>query len=314
MNKELAVSVQTSGWFNPLFGGEANAFEAFAFLKSCGFDAIDYNIDTKYPSADVRAEKLGGFYAQDIETILDYYRPVKEALDKAGVTVAQAHAPFPLHIENNEAMNDFLLASVEKCCAVCQMLECPAIVVHPWTGPDKKYEREVNLAMYRRMIPIGKKYGVKLCLENMLGWAAGHHISGACANVEEAVWYIDTLNSEAGEEIFGFCYDIGHANVAGNNLRNDVLTLGHRLTVLHLHDNDARRDQHLAPYTSKATSRGNTTDWDGFLSGLHEIGYRGALNFETFAAFVHTPIEGAPSMLRYIADIGKYFRKRVLEA
>lgn len=313
MKKELGVSIQTSGWYNPLYGGDKNPVEAFTKLKEFGFDAIDYNIDIKYGFADIKAGKHSAFYSQDIETILEYFRPVKEALDKTGVFVGQTHAPFPSYVEGNDDINEHIIEVIGKCMAVCQYLECPAIVVHPYTNTkDRDMQREVNLALYRKLIPYAKKYGVKVCLENMVGHGLGVRTTrGACADMHETVFYIDTLNAEAGEDVFGFCLDLGHANITGNSIYHDILDLGHRLTVLHIHDNDAQNDLHLAPYTCKSAGHNNITHWNGLMRGLRQIGYRGTINFETFASFINTPIEAAPAMLSYIGIIGKYFRDKI---
>lgn len=317
MKKALAISVQTSGWYNPLFGGDSNAREAFTKLKELGFEAIDYNIDTKYGKNDILAGRPSEFYSQDLETILDYYRPIKEILDDVGIEVAQTHAPYPSYmgnVDNPDEFNQHLVEVIGKCIAVCQLLECPAIVVHPYSNSkDLEKQHAVNFKLYRSLIPYGKKYGVKVCLENMPTTSVGaHYARGACSDMNETVWYIDTLNAEAGEDIFGFCLDIGHANLTGNNLYEDILKLGHRLTVLHIHDNDARGDLHLAPYTCKSPGRSNIVHWNGLLRGLRKIGYKGAINFETFAALINTPKVLIPSLLRYIADAGRYFRETIL--
>ena len=169
----------------------------------------------------------------------------------------------------------------------------------------------MNMQMYPKLIPAAKKYGVKICLENMFAFIGGHGIARACANVDEACRYIDALNEMAGEEVFGFCYDVGHANLLSCNLYEDIKTLGHRLTVLHIHENDGRLDSHCIPYTYKNGKIG-TTDWEGFLKGLKEIGYEGPLNFETFAALQDVPREVVGELLKLISAIGNYFRKSIL--
>ncbi len=301
MNKELQVAVTPSHWFD-----DNNPFESFKFIKECGFDSIDFAICAKYPYADLKVGKRSEFFSKDIEEILEYYRPIKEALDKNGIVLCQSHAIFPPYTPDEEFMVH-LYDVIEKNFAVCNYLGCSNMVVHPWSNYDKEVERKANLEYYTSLIPMAKKYGVKVCLENMFFKNAGTNLGGCCSSAKEAVWYIDTLNEIAGEEIFGYCFDLGHANLCRRNFFEEIKTLGHRLTVLHLHDNNAVDDQHLAPMTQRMT------DWNGFIQGLCEINYRGSVSFESGHSLADIPKDLYPSMLRYTADVGKYIRKRILE-
>lgn len=267
-------------------------------------------MDHTLPVKNICDGTLNTFYDATIEELLERYRPVKEALERNKVSFGQAHAPFPCYIDGADKVNSYLIQVFEKECAILQYLGCPALVVHPFSCKDKEKEKEVNLSMYRQLIPAAKKYGVKICLENMFQFPKGHGVVGACGDAAEACWYIDTLNAEAGADVFGYCLDIGHANLCGRNLRNEIRLLGNRLTILHIHDNEGLNDLHLIPYTQKANGR-NTTDWEGFLEGLRDIHYQGTLNFETFAGLYDVPKELIPSFLRLIADIGQYFKSRI---
>ncbi|MBQ6614523.1 MAG: sugar phosphate isomerase/epimerase [Clostridia bacterium] len=304
--KELSISVQTAGWLNPLFG-EGRADEAFEFIKKCGFESLDYNIDTKLVPKQIDKNDKGTFFIKSTDEILEYYAPMKEALDKTGITLTQAHAPFPLFRRSSEEMSDFLIEALEKCLAACKFLGIPAIVTHPCNYLDRENEKRCNLALFRRIMPIAKEYGVKICLENVPNVQAGHVVSGTCCDVNEAIEYIDTFNEEAGEDIFGFCFDIGHANISSTNVYDYLKKMGHRLTVLHLHDNDAVSDQHLAPMTQRKT------DWDGLIMGLRDINYRGPINFEACKSIMNYPKELIPAMLTYTAEVGKYIRTKILE-
>ncbi|MBQ1729247.1 MAG: DHH family phosphoesterase, partial [Oscillospiraceae bacterium] len=140
-------------------------------------------------------------------------------------------------------------------------------------GADTRHE--INIRLFSSLIPDAKRTGVKILLENMfVSWKA-KRIEAICADMGEACAYIDELNAIAGEEIFGFCYDSGHAALLGKNQEKAIRTLGHRLLALHLHDNDGVSDSHRFPYYG-------ITDWETVLRALHEIGYSGTLNFETF--------------------------------
>ena len=52
-------------------------------------------------------------------------------------------------------------------------------------------------------------------------------------------------------------------------------------------------------------------DWEDFIAGLRDIGYKGALNFETFAGVDLVPQEIGEAALRFIAAIGRYFAARL---
>lgn len=314
MSEEIKISIQTGGWYNDLFGGDKRVDEAFDFIKKYGFDTLDYNINTTLPYEELSTGRLNTFYDADIEELLERYRPVKEAMLRHGISFGQAHAPFPMYRVGADEINDYLIMVVEKECAICQYLDCPALVIHPFSFSDKEKEKQINLSICRKLIPAAKKYGIKICLENMYRLTNGHCTVGACGDAQEACWYIDSLNEEAGEEVFGYCFDVGHANISGRNIGEEIRTLGHRLTALHIHENDGINDLHQIPYAMKnAGGQKLYTDWDGFVKALKDINYRGTLNFETFAALRGTPVELVPAMLRLIYETGYYFKKRILE-
>lgn len=303
----LEISVQTGG----LQYSDQTADEVFALIAKAGFEALDFNIDTHLPYAAISKGPLTTFFDQSVEELLAYYRPVKEAAEHNGLSFGQMHAPFPLWVKDKPEVNAYVIQAVEKCAAVCQYLNCPALVVHPVVRSRAEDQWETNMALYRALIPAGKKYGVKLCLENIPAGARGRTAEGVCCRAEEVCRYLDTLNAEAGQDIFGFCFDIGHANMVGTRVRDFLVGIGHRLTILHLHDNDGRSDWHTAPFTCMGSS-GYATDWEGLLQGLKDIGYRGTLNFETFRATKGLPRPLQAEMLHYIAAVGRFFKERLL--
>lgn len=300
----LEICVQSGDWYQ-----ENDPEGSFRYIHECGFEGVDYNINNHLLSRNIVDGSLTTFFDQSIEELLAYYKPVKEAAERNHVEISMMHAPFPLYVEEKEYVNAYLINAVDKCCAVCQYLGCPALVVHPSIHRDKATEKENNLQMYRKMMPSAKKYGVKLCLENTFRIDHGCIREGACADVAEVCWYIDTLNKEAGEEIFGFCLDTGHANVLGRDIREFIKTLGSRLTVLHIHDNPGDWDWHMIPY-SVTGSKG--VDWDGFIEGLIEVGYTGPLSFETFRGINALPDDTKMDGLKLVSAIGRSFWKRIV--
>lgn len=307
-NIMLEIGVQSACWYS-----ENDPDGSLQFIKECGFGAVDFNIDTKLPGADIKAHIDNGFFSQSVEELCAFYRPLKEAIERQGVRISQMHAPFPVFQKDAPEYNEFLISVVEKTLAVAQYLGCPAVVVHPITRSTKEKERATNFALYRALIPAGKKYGVKICLENLFTTRKDRVIEGACSRAEDACYYIDTLNAEAGEEIFGFCLDIGHANLLGRNIRSYINTLGKRLTILHIHDNNGATDSHMMPYTQTYNwGKDLYLNWEDVIEGLRDIDYRGVIAFETFRVLERFPKPVYPEALKLIAAIGAYFRERIL--
>ena len=299
-----------TGIQNGILYDDGNFEWGLEVVKHAGFDCIDFNIDTKLDYASIRDGGEDLFFTQSDEALKEYYQPQKDAMAKAGITMSQMHGPFPVYVPGNEKATDILLKATEKCLMLCEFFNCPYLVVHPYTVQleSEEKEREINLFIYKSLVPAAKKYGVGICLENMFKSHNGRIFGGACADAADACAYIDELNSFAGEKIFSFCFDLGHATLCARNIRRDINLLGERLTVLHIHDNDGIRDNHVQPYSQKRGAHaGYVTDWEGFIGGLKDIDFKGVLSFETFAALYDLPKELYPVMVNYVGGVAKYF-------
>lgn len=308
--KKLAIGVRSKWWYD-----ETNPDESIKFIKECGFEAIDYGINGLF-DASFEEEKLTSFFDKSLDELYVYYKPLKEALEKHDVFISQTHGIFQIYYPGEDAKNDYLIKVTEKMIAVCKYLDCPAIVIHPWSGPDlhKAEEKQRNMDIYRRLIPAAKEYGVTVCLENLNQKYGLEYYEGACADAYEACEYVDALNAEAGGNVFGFCLDTGHVKITGRNLYQFITTLGSRITLLHIHDNDGRSDSHMLPYTQvDRTGFRLSTDWEAFIRGIREIGYEGAISFESSRGIRIPPIELRKAVLRFLCEIGKYFRRRIEE-
>ena len=278
-------------------------------IRDAGFDSVDLNVDEQLEVGNLIRTGENPFFSQDTAAVVAHYAPFKTAADALGLRFGQMHAPFPVYVDGNDEANRALFDSFVKCMAVCEAIDCPNLIIHPiaWKGTPEE-EREKNIAFYASLIPAAKQYDVCICLENMFRGKNGHNEEAVCSDFREAAAYIDTLNDLAGEELFGYCYDVGHATLLGKDHRRNINILGKRLKALHIHDNDGRDDLHMQPY---AYTRGRkyVTDWDGFLDGLRDVGFDGVLSFETYHAVEYLPAELKPVMLAYIAGVGRYFQR-----
>ena len=306
----LKVGVQSAGWYN-----KNDPLGSFEYIKACGFESIDFNIDHYMSTGKLVKDGIyPTLFDKPIEEICAFFTPLKEASEKTGVIIGQMHAPFPVWFKDMDEVNDHIFMALDKCFAVCEYVGCPAIVVHPVARSTKEKEWDTNLAIYRRLIPVIKKYkGVKICLENIFGRRANRVIEGRLSNVADACRMIDILNEEAGGDYFGFCLDVGHANLTSRNIKEYVKELGARLTILHIHDNNGADDMHMIPYSYLTTPSTHVCDWEGFVEGLKEINYPGVLAFETFRIFSAYPKAVHTEVLKLISGIGHYWAEKIDE-
>ncbi|WMC93875.1 sugar phosphate isomerase/epimerase family protein [Kineothrix sp. MB12-C1] len=289
----------------------------FHRIKAAGFDCIDFNLDRFLPNYLIYGGEINHFFDRSVEELCNFFSEYYYMAVKAELEFSQVHAPYPLYIYGKEEDKDYLHMVAEKSVAICAALHAPYLIVHPFKLAyplDREEEYKRNIEFFQSLIPLLKEYGVKICLENLYDGFNGRICEGVCADPYQASEYIDELNRIAEEEIFAFCFDIGHANILGKNMKDTILILGNRIKAVHIHDNDGLNDLHQLPFTFTKKLAGEvSTDWKGYLSGLKEIGYKGVLSFETFGALKCFPEDLHDSVLRMVADIGKYFAGRLGE-
>ena len=306
MNK---IGVQSTG---SIIQGDIEA--GYRRIKEAGFDCVDFNFDEYLHCTMVERGEINAVLDRPVEGVWEDFKMHKRAAAECGLIFEQMHAPFPLRQKGADEVNAKMLRITKNCIDICARMGGRYLVVHPVTlayACSKKEEHDFNMEMYQELIPMAKKCGIVICLENMFIDQKAHLTEGACSDFVEAAAWIDELNGIAGEEIFGFCFDVGHANILGKNLYQSVLALGGRLKILHIHDNDGVSDLHTMPYTFARSWNPAATDWEGFLRGLREIKYEGVINFETFRCMESFPGELHPFVLRLLAEMGRYFSAQI---
>jgi len=310
----LEIGVQTKNVID-----DANPAEGFWRLKRAGFTCCDFSLNAYLYNKDIYAGKLNGFFAQSAEELCAYFAPHKAAAKDAGIRIHQMHMPYPIFVPEKEAkINDFLWQQVApKSMEICNFLECRYIVIHGFKLAhllgSEEAEWERTQAFLDSILPYAAEHGITVCMENLYHGVAGRMEEGPGCDPVKAARRIDALNAKYNAEVLGFCFDIGHANLLHLDFNFFLRTLGKRVKVLHLHDNDGVRDLHQIPFTFTRT-RDNTcaTDWETFLRVMKEIGFDGVLSFETAPVLTAFPEELKDDALRLICRIGEHFQN-VLE-
>ena len=297
-----------------LFHPDANLDVFFKMYKDAGIDGIDFSFD--YLRTCPYAPFGRQFFKKSIDEIKKILSVYKNAFEKHGIVVAQTHSPSPIYKfdPNEQEYNDYLLETTKKCIELTAWLGAKYIVVHPAHDSSIALydeERPINIKFFSQMIDTARRFGVTVCLENMWADKGGRIFDSSCSDPYEACDYIDTLNDMAGEELFAFCFDVGHANICGRHMQNTLRVLGKRVKTLHIHDTDGMNDNHTVCYACASPGGRPMTDYEGFLAGLRDIGYDGYLNFEVVSAFNIFPKPTHQALCKLIKATGDYFSSQI---
>ena len=116
----LKVGVQSVGWLD-----KSNPIPSFQYIKDCGFESVDFNIDHYLSTSKLLKEGIyPTVFDKPIEEVLEVFKPFKEAAEMAGVGFGQMHAPFPVWFKEQDEINDHIVMALDKCFAVCEYVGC----------------------------------------------------------------------------------------------------------------------------------------------------------------------------------------------
>ena len=274
----MKLSVMTGG-ITLRFGME----RGYELIRQAGFEAVDWNLNDLLDKDPIcQGQYRGNILEQPLETLVEYFKPEMEAMGKNGITIAQAHAPFPAYLEHDPDLYPYMLEINEKCVRLCAAFGCKHLVIHGINrAVESKQIEALNWQMYTSLIPVLKETGVVVCLENLYATVArerhGTNFAvGHCSDPYKAADLIDRLNQEAGQECFGLCLDIGHMHLLRIDPRFYMPILGSRIKVLHIHDNDRHHDNHQIPFSMNV-------NFEDIVKALKEVGYNGYFTLEADA-------------------------------
>ncbi len=305
----MDIGVQTKNVIN-----DKNPLEGFKLLRRTGFTCCDFSLNAYLLNSSLYNFETNDFFEKSETELETFFTPHKEAAKATGITINQMHMPYPNYVPNgSDELNSYLKNIVAlKSMKICAFMDCQYIVIHGfklahYLGSEEA-EWQQTLAFIEFLAPLAKELGITICIENLYTGLGNHIVEGPCCDAKKAVTRIDAVNQKYGAEVLGFCFDTGHANLVGIDFEKFITVLSSRLKVLHIHDNDGIGDLHQIPFTF-ARSRENTssTDWEGFIKGLKKIRFNGVLSFETAPVLTAFPDAMKADVLRFIANIGRYF-------
>lgn len=286
----------------------------FRAISEAGFDGVDLSLEAFYDTRSVSDASIPCFYDKDLEELKRFFEPYADECAVYGLNFLQSHGPFE-HYTGDETAWEHFTGLVKKTIEVAGFLDIPYIVMHPVISRGKlgeKEEFELNRTFFKALSASAKKAGVNICIENLYYYSGSTVKKCLFSEAEEACDFIEKLNLEVGEDIFKYCFDIGHAALLKQDIRQMIDTASGRLAVTHLHDNNGERDLHALPFSIISNwGSSSDVDWQGFICGMRDIDYRGALSFETAGIMLGMPEELKNDALRFIAAAGRYLSRKI---
>lgn len=298
---------------------DENPLDGFKRLKKAGFTCCDLSLNSYLTNNSLYSGDLNSFFDKSEEDLIKFFLRYKEAAKIAGIRINQMHMPYPNYVPGaRQELNHYLWNTVApKSMIICAFFDCQYIVLHGfklarYLGSEAA-EWEKTAEFIESLAPMAKELGITICIENIYTSIGNHIVEGPCCDAKKAAMRIDRMNDKYGAEVLGFCFDTGHANLVGIDFKDFITTLGNRLKVLHIHDNDGISDLHQIPFTfTKTRENKPSTDWDGFIGGLKAIKFDKVLNFETAPVLTSFPNVMKEDTLKFIANIGEYFKGELL--
>lgn len=270
--------------------------EAIEMLARAGFDALDWSFFDMWQEGSVWRQ----------ENWRELAAHVREKCAACGISVVQAHAPFPTS-GDTKAFDDHAMALILQSMEAASIMGASQIIVHPRQQlPHARFSEQLfeeNVALYKGLIPYCEKWNIRVCAENMWQYDKRREyiVDSICSRPEEFNALLDAVDSPW---IIG-CLDLGHCALVGQEPAEVIRRMGaSHIKALHVHDVDWKRDNHDMPFLQKQ-------DWEAICKALGEIGYEGDFTFEcdTFQDRFPAPLCEAAS--RMLCSVGRYLISRV---
>jgi sugar phosphate isomerase/epimerase len=245
----------------------ANIKEALANIARAGFSHIHW------------CHEWTGDYLYSVHEMLQ----VREWCGEFGLKVKGVHAtdgvkrqpfnpadPRDLFVQNTKdytSLNEYnRLAGVELIknrIDLARILDAGAIVLHfpqPYEvfEADKNYREQYYCQAFKSFDELEyycKTRCIRICVENL-------------GSPPEYLRYeFDTLFERYDSAYMGLCFDTGHGNfTCKNNSLEFAERCNDRLFMIHVHDNQGEKDEHLIPFEG-------TFNWEGFAEVLARSPY-----------------------------------------
>ncbi len=213
----------------------------------------------------------------------DIFGDLIEFLKNSSITFNIAHAPihYPFFFNTYYKRDDIdtLKNRILKSLDISKKIGVKRIVIHVGTYLDKDYNYDINKSIehnIKYLEPFVKKTienNILIAIENGTQMEKDDPLfKNTAPYIDELIRIVEYYNKKYDKEVLGVCFDFGHANVGNLDMYNEIVKIGNKLIVTHIHDNYGT-DSHNQPFDG-------TVNWDDVRKALTDINYNGELTSE----------------------------------
>lgn len=265
----MQVSLSTNS-----FWGLVKTQERFNGLLDVGFKsiALDLNKSCSSNVLEVYGVRSTKFDLQGTKAVLNNF--LTECM-KSPLTMDIVRAPHLKWDTKRTDMNALMLQIGKDSIEVCRKAGAKNIVIQPlFAGIAKQDMWQENHYYYKELGKIAQENNICILMENQCGYKKERYVKGACSSPFEASEWIDTLNKEFGDEVFGFCLDTCAGTLCGQDVGAMAVELGNSLKAVLVRECDFFHEMSGLPFMGR---KEESTDWTGIIIGLRKIDFDGTL-------------------------------------
>ncbi|MBO4815880.1 MAG: sugar phosphate isomerase/epimerase [Clostridia bacterium] len=192
---------------------------------------------------------------------------------------APIHYPFFFNAYYKRDDIDILKNRILKSIDISKQVGVKRIVIHVGTYLDENYNYSIEKSIehnIKYLEPFVKKAvesNILIAIENGTQMEKDDPLfKDTAPYIDELIKIVEYYNKKYNKEVLGICFDFGHANVGKLDMYKEILKVGSKLIVTHIHDNYGT-DTHNQPFDG-------TVNWNEVRRGLIDINYDGELTSE----------------------------------
>lgn len=215
-------------------------------------------------------------YGEIFDDLVDF-------LNNSAITFNIAHAPihYPFFFNTYYTRADIgiLKDRILKAIDISKRVGVKKIVIHVGTYLDENYDYNIeksiehNIKYLAPFVEKAVENNILVAIENGTQMQKDEpRFKYTAPYIDELIKIVEYYNKKYNKEVLGICFDFGHANVGNLDIYKEIVKIGNKLIVTHIHDNYGT-DSHNQPFDG-------TINWKYVRRALIDVNYNGELTSE----------------------------------